>query len=414
MEFRNFDGLAALHHGQMREALLVAAGVVFDGGIVFDNAADDFEEADAAGEGVGHGLEDHQRERLAVGDFAVGHGSGVGAGGVDGWGADGDGSALNGRGDVGLDEVEQVVEGHVAEAAAEEHGEDAVFADGLMQRGDQVLPGERAGVEVLLHQLVFAFRYELDQRLVAGLGVGGEAGGNLSGDLAAAVAAGGVIEGLHGDQIDDAAKALCAGDGNLDGHAVAAPAVNQFVKQRAQAAAAAGLGVVHLIDDDDTGNAGLVGVTPDALADRLDAMLGVDHNDSRFNGQQRRAGLVGEHMEAGSIDEIDFDALPLDKGDGVLHGCAAGDFFLVIGGNGRAIFHTALGGGHLGGMQQSGDQGGLATVRMPHYSYVADLTSLIRFHGVLLWFCWVLSEFADSGRGREAARTPVEACLWPD
>jgi hypothetical protein len=31
-------------------------------------------------------------------------------------------------------------------------------------------------------------------------------------------------------------------------------------------------------------------------------------------------------------------------------------------------------------MQQSGDQGGFATVRMPHYSYVADLTSLIRFH----------------------------------
>jgi hypothetical protein len=38
-------------------------------------------------------------------------------------------------------------------------------------------------------------------------------------------------------------------------------------------------------------------------------------------------------------------------------------------------------------MQQSGDQRGFATVRMPHYSYVADLTSLVRFHGVLLEFC---------------------------
>ena len=149
-------------------------------------------------------------------------------------------------------------------------------------------------------------------------------------------------------------------------------------------AAAAGLGVVHLIDDDDAGNAGLVGVAPDALGDRLDAVLGVDHDEGRFDGQQGRAGLVGEHMKAGSIDEIDFDALPLGKGDGVLHGCAAGYFFFVIGGYGRAIFHAALGGGHLGGMQQSGDQGGFATVRMPHYSYVADLTSLVRFHGVLL------------------------------
>ena len=89
-------------------------------------------------------------------------------------------------------------------------------------------------------------------------------------------------------------------------------------------------------------------------------------------------------MKAGSVDEVDLDALPLGKGDGVLHGCAAGYLFFVIGGNGRAVFDTALGGGHFGGMQQSGDQGGFATVRMPHYSYVADLTSLVGFHGVLL------------------------------
>jgi hypothetical protein len=31
-------------------------------------------------------------------------------------------------------------------------------------------------------------------------------------------------------------------------------------------------------------------------------------------------------------------------------------------------------------MQQRGNQGGFAAVRMPHYSYVADLTSLVRFH----------------------------------
>jgi hypothetical protein len=31
-------------------------------------------------------------------------------------------------------------------------------------------------------------------------------------------------------------------------------------------------------------------------------------------------------------------------------------------------------------MQQSGDQSGFAAVRMPDYSYVTDLTSLIRFH----------------------------------
>jgi hypothetical protein len=53
--------------------------------------------------------------------------------------ADGDGRALDGRGRVDLDEVEQVVEGHVGQAAGEEHREDAVFADGFVERGDEVL-----------------------------------------------------------------------------------------------------------------------------------------------------------------------------------------------------------------------------------------------------------------------------------
>ncbi len=108
-------------------------------------------------------------------------------------------------------------------------------------------------------------------------------------------------------------------------------------------------------------------------------------------------------MEAGSIYEIDFDALPLGKSDGILHGYAAGNFFVVIGGGGGAVGHAALGWGHLGGMQQRGNHGGFAAVRMPHYSYVADLTSLVGFHGFLL-------DNADFGRvsvGNEVADSQV-------
>jgi hypothetical protein len=39
-------------------------------------------------------------------------------------------------------------------------------------------------------------------------------------------------------------------------------------------------------------------------------------------------------------------------------------------------------------MQQGGNEGGFAALRMPHYSYVADLTSLVRFHEVLLNNLW--------------------------
>src|SRR5208283_3931705 len=53
-------------------------------------------------------------------------------------------------------------------------------------------------------------------------------------------------------------------------------------------------------------------------------------------------------------------------------------------GDGRAVGDLALGGSHFGGMQQSGNKCGFAALRMPHYSDVADLTSLVRFHSVLL------------------------------
>ena len=96
--------------------------------------------------------------------------------------------------------------------------------------------GKRALVEELFHQLVFAFGDELDESFMAGLGVGRERGGNFSGDFAAAVAAGRVGVGLHGDEIDDAVKALGVGDGQLDGNTVAAPAVVEIVNERAQAA----------------------------------------------------------------------------------------------------------------------------------------------------------------------------------
>ena len=197
VELGHFNGLAALHHAEVRQSLLVTASVVLDGDVVLDDAADDLEEGDAAGEGVAHGLEDHHGSRLFVVDFA-GDWDGIDVGCSTGRRvADGKGLALDGRGGVDLDEVEQVVSGHVGQAAGKENREDAVFADGFMQGGDQVILGYGAFLEVLLHQLVFAFGYQLNQRLMAGLGIGGQAGRELN-NLAAAIAAGRIVEGFHG------------------------------------------------------------------------------------------------------------------------------------------------------------------------------------------------------------------------
>ncbi len=122
-----------------------------------------------------------------------------------------------------------------------------------MERGDQVVFGDGAFLEVLFHQLVFTLGDQLNESFVAGLGIGSERGGNLCGDFAAAIAAGRVGVRLHGDEIDDAVKALRVRDGQLDGNTVAAPAIVEIVHEGVEATTAAGLGVVHLIHDDDCG-----------------------------------------------------------------------------------------------------------------------------------------------------------------
>jgi len=81
------------------EALLAAPRVVFDGGVVFDHAADDLEEADAAGEGSDMVL----KTIRANGSLSAILRVGALASASFRWrGADGHGRALDRRGRVGL------------------------------------------------------------------------------------------------------------------------------------------------------------------------------------------------------------------------------------------------------------------------------------------------------------------------
>ena len=76
---------------------------------------------------------------------------------------------LHWRRRIHLDEIEQMIGGHIGRAARKQHREDAVFADRFVQGGDQVLFGNGALGEKLLHQLVFAFGDQLHQGFMRGL-----------------------------------------------------------------------------------------------------------------------------------------------------------------------------------------------------------------------------------------------------
>ncbi len=161
----------------------------------------------------------------------------------------------------------------------------------------------------------------------------------------------------------------------------------QIVDQRAQPAAATRLRVVHLVHDHKTWNIRLFGISPNSLRHRLHAVLGIHHHGDGLHRQQGRPRLVRKHVKSRRIYKIDLHALPLGKRNCILHRYAAGNFFIVVGSHRGAIGHSALRRSHLCGMQQRGNQRRFAALSMPHYSYVADLTSLVRFHRVSPWFC---------------------------
>ena len=287
--------------------------------------------------------------------------------------------ALGGRGRVDLEEVEEVVGADVAQAAGVEYREDAVFADGLVERGDQMLFGDRALAEELFHEFVFAFGDDFDERFVRGFGVVHDGVGDLA-HFAVAVAIRRVEEGLHGDEVDYSVKALGVDDGKLDGDDLAAPALLHGLNHGLAADAGVCLGMVDLVDDDHAREVHLGGILPDAVGDGFEAGLRVDDDKRGFDGEHGGARLVQKHVEAGRVEEIDLGAAPFGVGSGIRHRGAPGHLFLVIRRDRGTIVHSPACRRHLGGLQERCDQRRLAAVRVANYSYVSNVLPRIVFH----------------------------------
>ena len=114
------------------------------------------------------------------------------------------------------DEVEHFVGAHVSQTGGEQDGKNLVFANGVVQAGDDVFLVDGAFLEELFHQRVVAFGNQLDQALVRGLGLFFHIGGNRS-DRRLAVAAHLVGVGVHLHQVHDSGEALLRADRQLNG-----------------------------------------------------------------------------------------------------------------------------------------------------------------------------------------------------
>ena len=170
----------------------------------------------------------------------------------------------------------------------------------------------------------------------------------------------------------------------LHGDNLPAPSFAHRLQHLHPAGAGVGLGMIDLIDDDHARQVHLRGEVPYLICHRFDAALCVDHDHRRLRRQHRSAPLVNKHMEAGSVEQAHLRAAPFGEGNRVGHGHPAGDLLFVVCRHGGAILKTRGRCGHLGCLQNCGNQTGLSTMRVSDHRNIPKFTSSVGPHPALL------------------------------
>ena len=219
-------------------------------------------------------------------------------------------AAVRGRRQELHDRVEHLVHAHVQERRDRQHGVDPAGADRGPEPLRELLLRQRALLEELLHQLFVALGHHLHELLAPGLGRVRLGGGDLRRlELAARVL--GVEARLAGDEVHDALERLALADRHCDRHRGAPEGLLDPLERALER----GVVAVHAVDDQQAGDARLLGVAPDLLGLHLDARDRVHHHDRGVGHAQRRARLGEEVGVAGRVDQVDLGLLPLGEGE---------------------------------------------------------------------------------------------------
>ena len=250
------------------------------------------------------------------------------------------------------------------------HGEEVALGDTLLERRDDLGVRDLLALEVALHELVGVLRHLVHQLLVVLLGLGLKLVRDLHLDrVAAAVAR--VLERLHVDQVDDAARLVLGADRDLGGDDVVA---ERGLKRLEGAEEVGALAVEH-VHEYEPGEAGLVGAAPEALGVDLDAHDAVDDDDRGVDHPESRERVGDEARLARGVDQVDLAPVVLERGDG---GVDRHLTSLLVGlevGDGRAVLHLAEAVRHPG-LEE--DRLGEARLPRPSVADQGDVSNPVR------------------------------------
>ena len=212
--------------------------------------------------------------------------------------------------------IEQRLHTLVLEGRTAEHREDVHRDRRLANRTLQLLDRDLLALEVLMHHFFIGVRNRLDQLGAQLFSILPQRSRNL---FHIVLRAHGLVvpqDRLHLHEVDDASKLRLFADRNLNRNRTRAEALNdgrsRVLKVRA--------GLVHLVDEANTRNLVLVGLTPHRLGLWLHTLNGIEARDRAIEHTQRTLHLSGEVHVTGGIDNVDANAVPRaggrSRGDG--------------------------------------------------------------------------------------------------
>ncbi len=332
----------ALEQHQVAQALVRVARQVVEAGVRLQDAREDAEHRDAAGEGIRDRLPHERRRRAVLGRLGLG-GTALGVDRAE--------PAFERRRQVGGNRVEQLRAADVGGRRRAHEGKHRALECGAAQARDQLLVGERPRLEEPFHQLLVRLGHHFDESLARGRHLVGHRRGHVGlREVARSVSLEQVR--LARDQVHDAREVLLLPDRELNRHDGAAARL----AKRGEGALEARALAVEAVEDDHPREAQLLRHAPGLLGLHHGPGDGVDDDERRVGDAQGRARVAHEVADPGCIDEVDLELVPLGIGEAGGERVLAGDFFLVEVRDGRAVVDLPEAVDHAGVEEERGGE----------------------------------------------------------
>ena len=205
------------------------------------------------------------------------------------------------------------------------HRENLVFADGVVQRRNQVFFAESFPSRRILPSARRRPRRPVPPASRAPPAPASFMSAGISRLFALAVAAQFVGVGLHADQVDHAASgsSRCRSAARAESRRAQTRLVSdsstRSASARSRSMRLATISARRLV---------FFAIIPHPLGDDFHAGHAIDHNDRRIDHRQHHLGFVDEHVEAGRVEDIDLGLAPLHVGQRRLKSTSCGRFLL--------------------------------------------------------------------------------------